>query len=124
MTDSVFNYVYILYNKHTKKIFYEVHTPYSFYSERYKQWVTCHIGMISDGATGALDINSFAWLVHDRLCDTGMFDDGTLCTNLQASSVCSDVLRRDGYWFRTYSWKLMTFLLGGGQARKNGMFML
>ena len=122
--DSVFDYVHIKYNCVTKKIYYEVHTPYSFYSERYNHWVTCHTGMVSDGATGALDINSFAWLIHDRLCDTGRWDDGTHLTNWQASSVCADVLSRDGFYIRAITWKYTTFAIGGGKARTNGMFML
>lgn len=123
MKDSVFNYVHIKYNKHHKTIYYKVHTEYSYYSKRYDAMIVCPVGMSSDGATGALDINSFAWLVHDRLCDTGMFDHPTRkCTNWQASAVCSDVLKRDGNYMRSFTWRVATFLFGGGKARDNSMF--
>lgn len=122
MKDSVFNYVHILYDQKKKTVYYRVHTEYRYYSLRYSKWIICPVGMRSDGATGALDIDSFAWLVHDMLCDTGEFADGSKCNNWQASSVCSDVLKRDGFWFRARTWKCATWVGGGGKARKNGMW--
>lgn len=119
--ECVYDFVHIKYNKRTKCVYYIVHTEYVYYSERYNKTIICPVGMVSDGATVALDIASFAWLVHDRLCNTGKFSDGSECKNWQASSVCSDVLKRDGFWFRARSWKYATFSFGGGKARKNGM---
>jgi hypothetical protein len=89
---------------------------------RYVKTVTVPLGYPSDGATGARDISSMAWWVHDVLCDTGKWDDGTPCTNIQASMVLYDILESEGRWFRKYTWSVATFLLGGGEARKNGMF--
>lgn len=93
-----------------------------YYSERYSKCITVPIGYPSDGATGALDVCPKAWYVHDKLCDFGHFDDGSPCTNWQASTILSDILKEEGYWFRTHTWKYTTFLFGGGEARKNGMF--
>jgi len=122
MKESVFDYVNIIYNKDSDTVGYLVHTEYKYYSKRYKKWVVAHVDFPSDGATGALDINSFAWLLHDKLCVTGVFEGGTVCNNWQASMVCSDILKRDGFWFRARTWKYMTWSFGGGEARKNGMF--
>jgi hypothetical protein len=91
-------------------------------SERYNKWIVCNAGDVSDGATGAYDIDSFGWLFHDDLCNTGKFQDGTKCNNLQASHVVSDILEEEGHWFRTHSWFITTWLFGGGKARKNGMY--
>lgn len=89
---------------------------------RYKKTVTVPEGYQSDGATGAIDIFSEAWWVHDKLCDTGLFDDGTKCNNKQASQILSDILKKEGHWIRAQYWYTFTWLFGGGKARKNGMW--
>ena len=91
-------------------------------SARYDKRVIVRKGYQSDGATGARDIDSRGWWVHDMLCDTGVFYDGTPCTNWQASMVLHDILISEGYWFRARSWFMATWLMGGGEARKNGMW--
>lgn len=106
------------------KSWYIVMESIGYWSRRYSEWIILKQYFTSDGATGAYDINSFGWLFHDKLCNTGTFYDGTRCTNWQASSVCSDILDDEGRWFRRWSWKYMTFAFGGGKARKNGMFSL
>lgn len=93
-------------------------------SKRYNKEVHLDAGMRSDGATGAFDIISEAWWVHDKLCNTGVFADGTPCTNLQASTILSDILRSEGHWFRSISWFITTLALGGGKARDNGIWKL
>lgn len=75
--------------------------------------------MRSDGATGAFDIISNGWWVHDKLCNTGVFHDESPCTTLQASTILSDILRSEGRWFRAISWFLPTWIFGGGKTRKN-----
>lgn len=92
-----------------------------YYSERYGKRVTVPAGYPTDGATGAIDIFSHAWPVHDVLCDRGAWDDGTAVTNWQASQVLSDILEQEGRRVRAFYWKWATFFLGGGEARKNGM---
>ena len=80
--------------------------------------------MRSDGATGAIDIASCAWFVHNKLCETGKLDDGTLITNWQCSQVLSGILFSEGRYYRASYWRTITFLLGGGEARENGMFSI
>ena len=89
---------------------------------RYSKEVVVTAGSRSDGATGAWDITSRSWWVHDQLCNTGKFEDGTPCTNLQASTILSDILKSEGRWFRARTWFSMTLLFGGGKARDNGVF--
>lgn len=103
---------------------YTLDNPIYYYSERYGHFVVVPLGYRSDGATGARDIDSIGWWVHDFMCDTGTFSTGTPCTNQQASTVLYDILREEGYWFRARSWYLATLLLGGGKARDNGIFKL
>lgn len=95
---------------------------FRYYSLRYHKFITVQKGFRSDGATGALDVCPEAWFVHDKLCVTGYFDDGTLCDNWQASRILSDILKDNGHWGRTYTWLWATWLFGGGACRTNGMF--
>ena len=95
-----------------------------YHSFRYGKCVVVPEGYPSDGATFAADIYSDGWWIHDKLCDSGMFEDGTPCTNWQASQILSDVLADEGRWMRKHYWKWATFLLGGGKARENGMLHL
>jgi hypothetical protein len=108
----------------------------NYYSERYKKRVVVPYGYWSDGATGATDLSgdhpcmrgpdkiytSQAWWVHDVLCDRGTFEDGTICKNWQASMVLKDILKAEGRWVRDFWWFTATWLFGGGEARKNGMW--
>lgn len=109
-------------NWHEKGENYVNDVEFSYYSARYDKCITVPEGYSSDGATGAKDITSRGWWVHDVLCDTGAFDDGTGCTNWQASSILSDILKKEGRWFRSRSWFVATWLFGGGKARDNGLY--
>lgn len=91
-------------------------------SPRYKKKVIVPAEYESDGATGAFDIWSESWWVHDKLCDDGTWEDGTPVKNWQASSVLSDILRSEGRWFRAIYWKYFTFLFGCVKAKENGMW--
>ena len=101
-----------------------------YYSNRYNRYITIEAGFPSDGATGAKDVGwiaydrykrTAAWFVHDKVCDTGKWDDGTLIDNWTASTVIGDILWADGYKIRSIIWWWMTYLFGGGAARENGM---
>lgn len=103
----------------------------AWYSKRYKKWVRCKAGMLSDGASGAMDIESYSWWYHDQLCNTGVWDDGTPCTNWQASQVISRILYEEWKYnplkqpfrgIRAILWRPATWLFGGGKCRDNGMF--
>lgn len=92
---------------------YRLHAPIVYHSPRYCKLVTVEAGFVSDGGSGpAEDIVSEAWWVHDKLCTTWKFDDGTPCSNRQASLVLYDILKREGRWFRARSWFLATWLYG------------
>ena len=80
-----------------------------YYSKRYTKWVTVEEGYPSDGATGAIDIWSRAWWVHDKLTDRGTWDDGTPITPWQESSVLYDILREEGRWIRAPFWRAFTW---------------
>lgn len=88
-----------------------------YYSKRYDKVVIVYVGYRSDGATGALDIKSEAWWVHDKLCADGEWYDGTPITNWEASQVLSDVLKSEGRWLRSKYWFWATFLFGGKNLR-------
>lgn len=109
--------------KHPKKgkFKYRLKVDISYYSTRYDCIVRGKKGEVFDGATGAIDIDSYGWVIHDILCRDGCFADGTPCNNWQASMVLHDVLRSEGRWFRKYTWFLATWLFGGGKARDNGL---
>ena len=110
---------------------YRVTEECHYFSPRYAKTVTILEGFLSDGATGAVDIVSNAWIVHDWLCGNwmgegpepppGQWDDGSDVTNWQASTVLGDILISEGRPFRAVYWWWATWLLGGGEARKNGM---
>jgi hypothetical protein len=86
--------------------------PYTivYKSPRYNKTVTVEKGFGSDGATGAIDIWSEGWWVHDKLCDTLQWDDGTPCTPWQRSCVLGDILKAEGRWARAFGWKYATYL--------------
>ena len=94
----------------------------TYYSKRYKKTSTVPSGRVSDGATGAMDITSRGWWVHDELCRKGRWDDGTKLTNWQCSQVLQDILTEEGRKWQGRRWFLMTFLFGGGKARENGLW--
>ena len=126
--ESIFDYVQINYKtkdgflgKRVKVSGYTVLEDIGYFSKRYDKWVVVEAGDKSDGATSALDIDSFGWIFHDDLCANGMFEDGSECNNWQASSILSDILKEEGRWFRCRSWRVATWLFGGGKARDNGM---
>lgn len=103
---------------------YETTREYVYFSHRYGKFITIPAGFYSDGATGALDIDSNAWVVHDHICRYAVWDDGTPINNWQASTVLCDILRDEGRWCRAIYWWPATWLLGGGAARENGMTKL
>lgn len=119
---SVFDYLDIKHNGQ-EGVYYVVTKEYVYFSKRYNKKIIAKVGFDSDGATGALDINSFSWLVHDVLCEQTKFEDGTPCNNWQASQVLQDILKSESRWFRARSWFWSTWLFGGDKIKsRNGMF--
>jgi len=120
--ESIWDYVDKIRAGDDKVLGYRLRENIAYYSHRYNKWIGAEKGDRSDGATGAKDLNSFGWIFHDELCNDGTFEGGSNCTNWQASHVLTDIMKEEGYWFRTRSWFIATWLFGGGKARANGMF--
>ena len=97
---------------------------HAYFSDRYGKWVSWGDGYPSDGATGAHDLYSLSWQVHDVLCDRGEWDDCTPLTNWQASMTLHDILLHEGHRLLAVLWMRATLWFGGGKARDNGMFWL
>ena len=93
----------------TRRIKYYCPYRITYRSPRYGKFVTVPKGYPSDGATGAFDIWSESWWVHDALTDRGTWDDGTPCTNWQASAVIGDILKHEGRRFRAVYWRWFTY---------------
>lgn len=103
---------------------YRLNEDLTYYSERYKKRISVPKGRISDGATGAMDITSRGWWIHDELCLLGHWDDKTPLTNWQCSQVLQDILTEEGRVWQGRRWFWATLLAGGGKCRKNGIFNL
>lgn len=122
MNESIYDYIDKIKTGDGAVIGYRVIKNKSYFSKRYQKRVEIKTtDKPYDGATGAMDIDSFGWLFHDVLCRDGCFSNGSKCTNWQASQVLSDILKSEDRWFRSKSWLWATWLFGGGKARKNGM---
>lgn len=100
---------------------YYVAQDVQYWSKRYKKYVTAEFG-IYDGATGAVDIPSKAWIIHDQICNKPFFDDGTTITSWQAAQILFDILWEEKYYFRANRWRFSTFAFGCVAARDNGIF--
>ncbi len=92
---------------------------YTYESTTYvDKFCTINLDDYSDGASGAFDIESLGWWVHDQLCKRCKWDDGTPITNWEASTVLYDILKSEGRWCRARYWRYSTFLLGGKEIKK------
>lgn len=125
---------------------YQLLEEYFYKSGMFNRSITIPEGRKSDGATGARDLGvamtglkgiwyrilarvfqttstkkTAAWFVHDELCLTGKWDDGTRISNFICSTVLSVILHNDGYNREAIWWWFATFFAGGGEARKNGL---
>jgi len=98
---------------------YECDEDYEYYSPRYGKRVHIAKGTLSDGATGALDIHSSAWWVHDELCRTAHWSDLTSVGPWQCACVLSDILWKEGHFLRAVYWKYFTYFLGCRLPWKN-----
>jgi hypothetical protein len=108
-----------------RNIKYKCPVTIVYHSKRYGKTVTVPEGYDSDGATGASDIYSDSWWVHDMIAARCTWDDGTPITNWQASKVLSDILASEGRWVRKHTWFWATFLFGCKHLKKkNGWIRL
>ena len=85
-----------------------------YHSHRYNKDITVFATNEdrSDGATFEKDIDSDGWWLHDKLKRTKRFNDGSYCSNWKASWILYDVLKSEGYWFRSRSWFISTLIYG------------
>jgi hypothetical protein len=82
-----------------------------YFSKRYQKWVIVEDGFRSDGASGpAPDLASWSWWVHDKVCDTGKFDDGSACTSWQGSMMLYDILWAEQRYGRAVAWGVATYV--------------
>ena len=98
---------------------YTLKHPIYYFSPRYLKRVTVPEGFKSDGATGAFDIDSNSWWVHDKICQDGAWDDGSPVTRKQAATVLSDILWSEGRFFRATYWGVASYWLGCKKVRNN-----
>ena len=98
---------------------YYLEASFVYYSAKYDKFKTVPVG-VYDGATGAADVCPKAWLVHDAICNNPVWDDGTPIKAWQAANVLSEILKKNGRWFRARSWLITTFLFGCVKTRENG----
>lgn len=90
---------------------YKLLQPIVYTSHRYNKTITVPAGFVSDGASGpAEDIVSKSWWVHDMLCETKRWDDGSYCSATESSFVIHDILMKENRWFRARTWFCATFL--------------
>jgi len=129
--ESIWDYVDKIKDEAGTVLGYRLRQNIAYFSSRYGEYIGAEKGDRSDGATDGNigivtikvpDLDSFGWIFHDELCSDGVFEDGTVCNNWQASNVLSDIMITEGYWFRARTWFWATWSMGGDEARKNGMF--
>ena len=89
-----------------------------WHDKKLNKYITVPKYYISDGASGAIDIKSKGWWVHDWLCEENGFDDGTECSNWHASRILSGILFKEKRPLRSFYWRVSTFLLGGERLNK------
>lgn len=100
---------------------YDLHNYVSYYSKRYALTVLAEPG-IYDGATGAIDIASKSWIIHDQICNEPFAIDGRPITSWMAAMILHDILKEEKHGVRSRTWRAATFLLGCKKARSNGWF--
>lgn len=91
---------------------YVVYKEYKYTSRVFKKTVICEVDFDSDGATYAMDIDSYSWLVHDKLKKTRKWYDGKHCSNWKASVVIAEILFSEGRYIRAIPWTLGTLIYG------------
>lgn len=85
---------------------YVVHKEYKWASRIFKKTVICEYDFESDGATYAPDIDSYYWLVHDKLKKTRKWYDGKHCPNWKASVCAAEILYNE----KRHLWVAPVFL--------------
>jgi len=98
---------------------YELLEDFLYISPRYMKHIMIRKGYY-DGATGAIDITTKAWWIHDQICNKPFWNDGTPITAWMASRVLYDVLNEEKRYVRKHTWSFFTFAFGCDLAKENG----
>ncbi|RLD00689.1 MAG: hypothetical protein DRI46_06765 [Chloroflexi bacterium] len=126
------NYInYVVVGQEDGHVDYILGDELVYYSERYGKTKTVPKGYVSDGASGATDINgSWSWWVHDHICEVPYWDDKTPIKSWEAAQVLKDIMKGESKKMtghrkalrrtRSTSWRWATFLFGCKKTRKNG----
>lgn len=95
---------------------------YKYTDPKTGNYIEVFDGEVSDGSTGALDIHSAAWWVHDAICRDGHWHGPKKdpIGSYTAARILSDILRKEGRWARAFYWRWSTFAFGCHKVRKNG----
>lgn len=91
---------------------YIVFKEYKWTSRIFKKTVIVEVGFESDGATYAPDIDSYSWLIHDKLKKTRKWYDGTHCSNWKASVAIAEILIEEKRYFTAPVWFFGTLIYG------------
>lgn len=100
------------------KTWYHLDQGFTWADKKTGKKITVPAGFVSDGASGAIDIRSKAWWVHDWICERNGFNDGSECSNWDASRILSNILWSEKRFFRSSYWRWSTFFLGGKDLKK------
>ena len=90
-------------------------------SKIFKKTVICGAGFESDGATYAPDIDSFSWVIHDKLKVTRKWYDGSHCANWKASVVIAEILIEEKRYFTAPLWFFGTLVYGYAKQMIKGL---
>lgn len=102
---------------------YSCREKFTYYSPRYRKYITIPLWYPSNGANYVKDLHPTAFFVHDRGCERGKWDDGTKMCNRELSFMYYDILVAcKTSKCRAGIRGIGTFARGGGEARKNGMW--
>ena len=88
------------------------------------KYIVARKGESYDGATGAIDILgdvkaeragqvvnvSKSWVLHDVVCRTGRWSDGSKISEYDKARILGVALRQEGRWIRGIFWPIATFL--------------
>jgi hypothetical protein len=66
-------------------------------------------GFLTDGSSGGPDVGT-AWIFHDYLYSTHMYDDGSYCSQDEADKIMRDVLMFEGYKLYAFCYKIVNYL--------------
>jgi len=91
---------------------YIVKNAIYYYSKRFDKSIKINQGFKSDGATFYWDLDSLFWIAHDYLKVKRQWQDGSHCSNYQASLVAFDILMSENRYIHALIVFTGTFVWG------------